>query len=80
MSEKQSDQNQFEEGDQVQWKWGRGKVHGEVQEKVEGEKTIKSKGHDITRKGDSDNPAYVLSNNRSNNPVIKKGSELQPEE
>ena len=61
--------------DEVEWKWGNGTAHGNV-EKIEYNTTkIQSKGEAVTRNGTKDNPAIVIRQNDGTK-IIKLASEL----
>ena len=47
-------------GDEVAWNWGSSHIEGEVAEKKTDKMTKKIKGKDITKNGESDNPAYFV--------------------
>ena len=62
---------------QVGWNWGGSHAEGHVEDVIPHDATIESKGKEIKRKGTEENPAVVVSNDKSGgNPVIKKASEL----
>jgi hypothetical protein len=66
-----------EVGDKVAWNWGRSHIEGVVKEKSEDKMTKTSKGKQITRNGEPDNPAYFVEQTKKGNPVVKKASELE---
>ena len=71
-----SNSNSFRTGQHVQWNWGNGTGEGKVEERFEREVTRTLKGSEITRKGDKDNPAYLISQDDGDK-VLKLGSELE---
>ncbi|WP_156842924.1 hypervirulence associated TUDOR domain-containing protein [Novosphingobium aquimarinum] len=68
--------NSFREGSEVQWNWGNGTATGKIAERFEREVSRTIKGERIRRKGDSDNPAYVICQDDGTK-VLKRGSELK---
>ncbi len=68
--------NNFRRGQHVSWKWGQGKGEGVVADKFcrRVQRTIK--GEKIIRKGNDDNPAYLVDSD-SGSQVLKLGSELE---
>lgn len=68
--------NSFRAGQHVSWKWGQGKAVGQISERFEREVTRTLKGSEITRKGDSDNPAYLIKQDDGDE-VLKLGSEIE---
>lgn len=73
-----SNSNSFRTGQHVQWNWGSGTGTGKIDERFEREVTRTIKGSEITRNGDSDNPAYLIEQDDGDQ-VLKLGSELQAE-
>ncbi|RWX78997.1 DUF2945 domain-containing protein [Neorhizobium lilium] len=63
-------------GNEVEWKWGRGKAEGEVTEKFtkDVERTIK--GKTIKRKADAEKPAFLVKQEDGDR-VLKSQSELK---
>lgn len=70
-----SNGNSFQTGQYVQWNWGNGTATGQIEDRFEREITRTLKGSEITRKGNSDNPAYLISQDDGDK-VLKLGSEL----
>ncbi|WP_435416962.1 DUF2945 domain-containing protein [Parerythrobacter aurantius] len=70
-----SSSNSFRTGQNVTWKWGSGTAEGKIEERFEREVTRKLKGSEVTRKGDSENPAYLIKQDDGDK-VLKLGSEL----
>jgi len=70
--------NSFRTGQHVSWTWGQGKATGQIKERFEREVTRTLKGSEITRKGDSDNPAYLIKQDDGDE-VLKLGSEIEAE-
>lgn len=68
--------NSFREGSEVQWNWGSGTATGKIVERFEREVSRTIKGKRIRRKGDSENPAYVICQDDGSK-VLKRGSELK---
>jgi len=69
--------NGFRKGQRVTWNWGNGEGSGKITERFEREATRTLKGSTITRKGDADNPAYLIRQDDGDE-VLKLGSELKP--
>lgn len=69
--------DRFQKGQKVKWQWGSGEGKGKVVERFEREVTRTLKGSEITRKGDTDNPAYLIEQDDGDE-VLKLGSELEP--
>lgn len=67
--------NSYRVGQAVTWKWGDGEAEGKIEERFEREVTRTIKGSEITRKGDGDNPAYLIKQDDGDK-VLKLGSEL----
>ncbi|PHH83067.1 hypothetical protein CDD82_3725 [Ophiocordyceps australis] len=62
-------------GDSVSWNWGNGQAEGKVLDVKEDTATVKTKkGNQVSRHGDSDNPAVVLDTGKSK--AIKLSNEL----
>ncbi len=68
--------NKFRTGQHVTWQWGNGAGKGKIVERFEREVTRTLKGSEITRKGDADNPAYLIAQ-EDGDEVLKLGSELE---
>ena len=71
-----SNSDSFQTGQYVKWNWGNGEGHGQIEERFEREVTRTLQGSQITRKGDSDNPAYLVKQEDGDR-VLKRGSELE---
>lgn len=71
-----SKSNSFQTGQYVKWDWGNGTACGQVEDRFEREVTRTLKGSEITRKGDSDNPAYLVKQEDGDR-ALKLGSELE---
>lgn len=65
----------FVPGDRVRWKWGAHWAEGAVREVFVGRVERVIKGARIVRKGEADNPAYLIVQNNDAE-VLKKHSEL----
>lgn len=70
-----SNSNRFRTDQYVKWKWGDGYGKGQVTERFEEEVTRTLQGSEITKDGDSDNPAYLIEQEDGDR-VLKRGSEL----
>ena len=68
-------QKQIREGSPVSWDWGRGTAEGKVREIHRETITKKIDGSEITRKGNQDNPAYLIEQ-EDGTEVLKLRSEL----
>lgn len=73
-----SNSNSFQTGQYVQWNWGKGTGTGQIEERFEREVTRTLQGSEITKHGDSDNPAYLIEQ-ADGDRVLKRGSELEAE-
>ena len=71
-----SNSDSFQTGQYVKWNWGNGEGLGQVEERFEREVTRTLQGSEITKKGDSDNPAYLVKQDDGDR-VLKRGSELE---
>jgi hypothetical protein len=71
-----SNSDSFQTGQYVKWNWGNGEGHGQIEERFEREVTRTLQGSEITKKGDSENPAYLVKQEDGNR-VLKRGSELK---
>lgn len=67
----------FRKGQKVSWSWGDGTATGTITERYTRKVTRKIKGSEITRNGDSDNPAYLIEQDDGDE-VLKLASELKP--
>ena len=73
-----SNSNSFQTGQYVQWNWGNGTGTGQIEERFEREVTRTLQGSEITKNGDSDNPAYLIKQ-EDGDQVLKRGSEPEAE-
>ncbi len=73
-----SNSNSFQTGQYVQWNWGNSTGTGQIEERFEREVTRTLQGSEITKNGDSDNPAYLIKQ-EDGDQVLKRGSELEAE-
>jgi hypothetical protein len=64
-------------GTQVSWKYGTGTATGKIESIHKESITRKLKGHDITRHGTADNPAFIIVQDNSDR-VLKLKSEVTP--
>jgi len=71
-----SNSDSFQTGQYVKWNWGGGEGHGQIEERFEREVTRTLQGSEITKKGDSENPAYLVKQEDGDR-VLKRGSELK---
>ena len=71
-----SNSNSFQTNQYVEWDWGNGTAKGQIKERFEKEVTRTIDGSEITRKGDEDNPAYLIKQ-EDGDKVLKLGSELR---
>ena len=71
-----SNDNSFRTSEYVKWSWGNGEGKGQIKERFEEEVSRKLQGSEITKKGDSDNPAYLIEQ-EDGDQVLKRGSELE---
>lgn len=74
-----SDSNSFQTNQYVQWNWGNGKGKGQIEERFEREVTRTLQGSEVTKKGDEDNPAYLIKQDDGDK-VLKRGSELEAQD
>ncbi len=74
-----SNANSFQTDQYVKWDWGDGTAKGQVKERFEREVTRTLQGSEVTRNGDSENPAYLIRQDDGSE-VLKRGSELQNRE
>jgi hypothetical protein len=63
-------------GNEVEWKWGRGKAEGKVAQKFTGDVERKIKGKVIKRKADKGEPAFLVKQEDGDR-VLKSQSELR---
>jgi hypothetical protein len=63
-------------GTQVEWKWGNGTAEGKIEKKYEEKVTRTIKGKKVTRNADSDNPAYLVRQEKGAK-ALKSDSELK---
>lgn len=70
-----SNPNSFRTDQYVEWNWGDGKGCGQITERFEREVTRTLQGTEVTRNGDTDNPAYLIRQDDGDE-VLKRGSEL----
>ena len=68
--------DKLKKGDEVEWKWGKGKAEGEVAEVFTKKVTRKIKGKEITRNADAENPAYTVKQENGGE-ALKSQSELK---
>lgn len=71
-----SNSNSFQTNQYVKWKWGDGYGKGQITERFEKEVTRTLQGSEVTKDGDSDNPAYLIEQ-KDGDEVLKRGSELE---
>ncbi len=71
-----SNSNSFQTNQYVKWAWGNGTAKGQIEERFEREVTRTLKGSEVTKKGDSDNPAYLI-RQEDGDKVLKRGSEIE---
>lgn len=63
-------------GNDVEWKWGRGKGEGKVTQKFTSDVERKIKGKTVKRKADRNEPAFLVRTHRGSR-VLKTQSELE---
>lgn len=68
--------NQYNEGDRVEWDWGNGTASGTVQSTFEEKTTRTIDGNEVTRDGTQDDPAVYITREEGNN-VLKLASEIR---
>ncbi len=68
--------NSFQTRQYVEWDWGDGTAHGQIEERFEREVKRTIKGSEITRKADQNNPAYLIKQ-KDGGKVLKLGSEIR---
>ncbi|ANH37497.1 hypothetical protein I601_1055 [Nocardioides dokdonensis FR1436] len=64
------------QGSEVRWSWGNGSATGTVAEVHHGDVTRTTKGHQVTRHGSDDDPAYVIEQ-EDGTVVLKLRSEVE---
>ncbi|WP_338243288.1 DUF2945 domain-containing protein [Aurantiacibacter hainanensis] len=74
-----SKSNSFQTGQYVKWDWGNGTARGQIEERFEREVKRTLQGSEITRKGDADNPAYLVKQ-EDGDQALKLGSELEAQD
>lgn len=67
----------FRKGQKVLWNWGEGTAAGTIKDRYVRKVTRTIKGSEITRNGDTDNPAYLIVQDDGDE-VLKLASELKP--
>ena len=70
-----SNSNSYQSNQYVKWNWGNGEGKGQIEERFEREVTRTLQGTEVTKKGDEDNPAYLIKQ-EDGDKVLKRGSEL----
>jgi len=70
-----SNSNSYQSNQFVKWNWGNGEGKGQIEERFEREVTRTLQGTEVTKKGDEDNPAYLIKQ-EDGDKVLKRGSEL----
>ncbi len=70
-----SNSNSFQTNQYVKWNWGNGTGKGQIEDRFEEEVTRTLQGSEVTKDGDSDNPAYLIKQ-EDGDKVLKRGSEL----
>lgn len=71
-----SSANSFQTDQYVQWDWGNGTAEGQIKDRFERSVTRSLQGSEVTRNGDSENPAYLIRQDDGSE-VLKLGSELR---
>ena len=74
-----SNSKSFQTGQHVKWNWGDGEGKGQIKERFERSVTRTLKGTEVTRDGDSDNPAYLIEQDDGDE-VLKLGSEIEAQD
>ncbi|TRD11877.1 DUF2945 domain-containing protein [Erythrobacter insulae] len=74
-----SNPNSFQTGQYVKWNWGNGEGKGQIVDRFESEVSRTLQGTEVTRNGDSDNPAYLIKQ-QDGDEVLKLGSELEAQD
>ncbi|MCK0127460.1 DUF2945 domain-containing protein [Erythrobacter sp. F6033] len=70
-----SNSNSFQTNQYVKWNWGNGEGKGQITDRFEKDITRTLQGTEVTKNGDSDNPAYLIKQ-EDGDEVLKRGSEL----
>ncbi len=70
-----SNSNSFQTNQYVKWNWGNGEGKGQMTDRFEDEVTRTLQGTEVTKQGDSDNPAYLIKQ-EDGDEVLNRGSEL----
>jgi hypothetical protein len=65
----------FNEGDEVKWKWGNGHGTGKVKRKYTSDVSKTIKGSEVNRNASDGDPAYLIEQ-EDGDQVLKSGSEL----
>lgn len=68
--------HKFNKGDEVSWKWGRGKAKGTIEEVYTSRVTKKIKNKFITRNATPEEPAYLISVSNNGGVALKSESNL----
>ncbi len=74
-----SNSNSFQTNQYVKWDWGNGEATGQIKERFEREVTRTLAGNEVTRNGDTDNPAYLIKQ-EDGAEVLKLGSEIEAQD
>ena len=74
-----SNSNSFQTNQYVKWDWGNGTAKGQIKERFEREVTRTLQGSEVTKKGDEDNPAYLIKQ-EDGDEVLKRGSEIEAQD
>ncbi|MBN8827846.1 MAG: DUF2945 domain-containing protein [Sphingobacteriia bacterium] len=67
--------SKYRKGSKVSWKWGKGTAEGKIKEIYTDSIKKSLKGHQITRNGSKDNPAYLIEQENGSQ-IVKLHSEL----
>ena len=68
--------SQYEEGDEVRWKWGQGWGSGTVRKRYTRKITRQLQGSEVTREASEDDPAYLIEQ-EDGDQVLKSHGELR---
>ena len=71
-----ANKNSFQTNQYVEWDWGNGTAKGQITDRFERKVKRTLKGSEVTRDGDSDNPAYLIKQDDGDE-VLKLGSEIR---